>query len=24
VTKTYPDFWAALKSLGGEVVLNEQ
>jgi 3-phosphoshikimate 1-carboxyvinyltransferase len=24
VTKTYPDFWATLKSLGGEVVLNEQ
>jgi 3-phosphoshikimate 1-carboxyvinyltransferase len=24
VAKTYPDFWAILKSLGGEVVLNEQ
>jgi len=24
VNKTYPDFWAGLKSLGGEVVLNEQ
>ncbi|MFA5065190.1 MAG: 3-phosphoshikimate 1-carboxyvinyltransferase [Dehalococcoidia bacterium] len=23
VNKTYPDFWASLKSLGGEVVLNE-
>ncbi len=24
VAKTYPEFWAILKSLGGEVVLNEQ
>jgi len=24
VTKTYPDFWAVLKSLGGEVVLDGQ
>jgi 3-phosphoshikimate 1-carboxyvinyltransferase len=24
VSKTYPDFWATLRSLGGEVVLDEQ
>ncbi len=24
VNKTYPDFWAIVRSLGGEVVLNEQ